>query len=273
LLWPQINQNLKRKLPSVHAFLKRRAAGWRLAPSPLVPAFRRVRGEFFWVHPRLLAAETRDSEPRIYQWIVNHLPANGTFFDVGAHYGWLSLKAAKHVGRNGRVVAFEASPVLVEILTYHQRRNRLVQMTVVGSAVSESDAGRANFYLLNGGLSSRNSLTIGRPGLPFLESVEMTIAEVPTLKLDSFCHAEGIVPDVIKIDVEGSEGMVLRGAADVLRRFRPALVISTHPYWLPTSESVEGLFHLLASYGYQTKDSHVVHLEGHAIGDYLLSVK
>jgi len=272
IVWVPINEYLKRKLPSCHGFLKRRAAGWRRAHAPLVPAFRRIRGEFFWIHPRLLTVETHDSEPHIYEWIVNHLPRGGVFFDVGAHYGWLSLKAARHVGRSGRVVAFEPSPVLLEILHYHQRRNRLPQMTIVGSAVSETDAAEARFYLLNGGLSSRNSLTIGPPGLPFLDSVEKAATEVPTVKLDSFCGKSGITPDVIKIDVEGSEGMVLRGAASILRRFGPVLVVSTHPYWFPASESAGELFDFLAGCGYRVKDSHVVQFEGYEIGDYLLAV-
>jgi hypothetical protein len=81
-MWPRINQALKRNTPSFHGFLKRRAAAWRVASGPLLPACRRVRGEFFWVHPRLLTAETRDSEPHIYRWIINHLLPGGVFFDV-----------------------------------------------------------------------------------------------------------------------------------------------------------------------------------------------
>jgi hypothetical protein len=75
---------------------------------------------------------------------------------------------------------------------------------------------------------------------------------------------------MIKIDVEGAEGMVLRGAGDVLRKFRPVLVMSTHPYWLPAGETVEQLFDFLRGYGYETRDAHVVDFEGYKIGDYLL---
>jgi FkbM family methyltransferase len=270
-MWPWINQSLKRTTPSFHAFLKRRAAGWRLGSAPLIPACRRVRGDFFWVHPRLLSSETHDGEPHICLWIMDNLRSGGVFFDVGAHYGWLSMKAARRVGRTGRVVAFEASTVLVEILEYHRRRNRLSQMSVVGSAVSDRDATLETFYLLNDGLSSRNSLMIGRPELPFLDSAGKTPVEVGTLKLDSFCDTAGIAPDVIKIDVEGAEGMVLRGAAGVLKRFRPVLVFSTHPYWFPPGESAERLFGFLADFGYQTRDSHTIHFEGYEIGDYLMT--
>jgi FkbM family methyltransferase len=270
-MWPRVNRNLKRSMPWFHGFLKRHSSAWRLASAPIFPALRRVRGEFFRVHPRLFTSETHDSEPHIERWILGHLCPGDVFFDVGAHYGWLSLKAARHVGPKGRVVAFEPSPVLFEMLQYHQRRNRLAQMSVVGSAVSDREALRDTFYLLNGGLSSRNSLTIGRPELPYLDPASRTAVEVSTVTLDGFCDRAGIAPDVIKIDVEGAEGMVLRGASAILRQHRPVLVISTHPYWLPASESTGGIFDLLAGYGYQTRDAHVVRLDGCDVGDYLLT--
>jgi FkbM family methyltransferase len=271
-MWVENNQFLKKAIPPAHAFLKRHLAQWRLGTDPLVPAPRRIRGEFFWVHPRLLTAETRDSEPYVYEWILDHIRPGSVLFDVGAHYGWLSLKAARRVGHTGRVVAFEPSPVLLDMLKYHQARNRLSQMTVVGSAVSETDSAAASFFLLNGGLSARNSLTIGREGLPFLDSVDKTAAKVPTVRLDTFSEAEALAPDVIKIDVEGAEGMVLRGAAVTLARFHPVLVVSIHPFWLPAPESTETILDFTARYGYRARDSRVVNVEGYRMGDYLLTV-
>lgn len=97
-------------LPRLHRWLKLRTEPWRLWPVSWAPVPRQIRGEFFWVHPRVLTADVRDSEPHICQWILENLPPRGTFFDVGAHYGWLCLKAARHVGRDGCVVAFEPSP-------------------------------------------------------------------------------------------------------------------------------------------------------------------
>jgi hypothetical protein len=94
---------------------------------------------------------------------------------------------------------------------------------------------------------------------------------VPTVKLDTFCELENLIPDVIKIDVEGAEGMVLRGALQILRRFRPVLVASLHPYWLPDLETPETLLRVLGDCGYNIRDSRITHFEGFAIGDYLLS--
>lgn len=269
-MWVQLNHRLKRHAPSLHSWLKRRADAWHSAPDPRVPVLRCIRGEFFWVHPRLLALDTRDSEPHICEWVLSSLRPGSTFFDVGAHYGWISLKAARRVGRNGRVIAFEPSPAALQILRYNQKKNRLLQMEVVDGAVSDTD-GELSFYVLDGGASWRNSLVIGRSGLPFLEGASKTSCRVPSVRLDAYCNATGLAPHVIKIDVEGGEGMVLRGATQVLRRLRPVLVLSMHPYWLPPEETVEGILDGLASCGYHIKDSHLIRFQGYEIGDYLLS--
>ena len=269
-MWTEINQGRKTRLPSAHAFLKRQLGRWQLGPDPLIPVPRRIEGQFFWVHPRLLTTETRDYEPHIFHWIVKHLPSGGILFDVGAHYGGLSLRVCRHVGPAGRVVAFEPSPVLLEMLRYHKRRNRLRQMTVVGSAVTETDSELVPLHLLNGGLSTRNSLTIGRPELPFLESAEKTVALVSTVRLDTYCEKHDVAPGVIKIDVEGAEGMVLRGAGAILRRYRPVLVVSMHPYWLPPSESTKEILDFTFRHGYHVKDSRMVQLGPYEIRDYVL---
>lgn len=271
-MWAQLNRRLKHSAPRLHSWLKGHATAWQNAAAPRLPAPRWIRGDFFWVHPRLLSLDTTDHEPHISRWIMSRLHPGAVFFDVGAHFGWLSLKAARRVGRKGRVVAFEASAPAVEILSYHQRVNRLPQMEIVAKAVSETDADEI-FYLLDEGLSSRNSLMIGASGLPFLDGPEKpqkSASRVAAVKLDTYCEAAHLRPDVIKIDVEGAEGKVLRGACGILRQFRPVLVLSMHPYWFPSSESAAAILNMLAGYGYRIHDSHVVQFQDYEIGDYLL---
>ena len=146
-------------------------------------------------------------------------------------------------------------------------------MTVVDRAVSDTDNGMAEFYLLNCGLSSRNSLTIGRPDLPFLESEQKTSVGVPTLKLITFCEGSGLLPNVIKIDVEGAEGaLVLQGGASrILKEFQPVVIVSIHPFWLPPSDSVSGILDWMDRCGYRVKDSRVTRYESQEIVDYLFS--
>lgn len=125
------------------------------------------------------------------------------------------------------------------------------------------------FFLLNGGLSFRNSLTIGPAATPFVTAAEKRECQVSSITLDRFVADSGIVPDVIKIDVEGAELLVLRGARQVLAQHRPSLLLGVHPYWLPRSDSTRDIFDLLESLGYEIKDENVVRFEGGYVADYL----
>ncbi len=179
------------------------------------------------------------------------------------------MVAARRVGRSGRVIAFEPSPILLDILAYHKRVNRLRQAEIVGSAVSESDRDAVPFILLNGGLSFRNSLTIASDDAPYVTAAEKTIHQVSSVTLDRFVSQSGIVPDVIKIDVEGAEFLVLQGAERLLSRYHPDLILGVHSYWLPPSQTVDEIFEFLARHGYEIEKEHIVRFEGGYVADYL----
>jgi len=75
---------------------------------------KQIAGHFVWTRPWLMSADA--PEPHVIQWIQQSLSPGGTFFDIGAHYGWMSIAAANCVRARGRVVAFEPSPVLLDVL-------------------------------------------------------------------------------------------------------------------------------------------------------------
>jgi len=247
----RLNRLLRERLPGVHSGLKALVRSWMESEQPLFPMPKRVGGQFVWVHPRLLGAETAITQPVVAGWIARRLEPGSTFFDVGAHYGWMSLQAARRVGRTGSIVAFEPSPVLAQILRYHQRVNRMDQMRIVVQAVSDRDCDATPFRLLNNGLSSQNSLTFGG-NLP-----ETT---VPSTTLDRFCSTTGLVPDLVKIDVEGAELMVLQGASRLLTDAHPDIIVEVHPHLLPPGQTADQIFDLLRGHGYVLRESDVAHV-------------
>jgi FkbM family methyltransferase len=267
-MWTRINRGLKRRLPGLHAVLKGAAGRWMRSRDPWLPGIRRIAGDWVWVHPRILTSEIARSEPHIVRWMDAWLRPGDTFFDVGANCGWLSLHAAKRVGRGGHIVAFEPSPILAEFLAYHRRVNRAPQIHVVPKAVSDSD-GAAQFFLIQEGFSTRNSLTIGGD-VPFLRTGEKTAISVPAITLDSYCGATGDWPSLVKIDVEGAELMVLRGAAQVLER-RPVLIVGSHPHLLPPGQTTGDIFRLLSGQGYVILESEITQYAGFEGGDYLMA--
>ncbi len=92
---------------------------------------------------------------------------------------------------------------------------------------------------------------------------------IQTVSLDTFCREAGVRPNVVKIDVEGAELLVLRGAAKLLGEFYPTIILAVHPYWLPTGQSSRQIFELLTSYGYTVYDSEGCQIEYLREGEYL----
>jgi FkbM family methyltransferase len=140
--------------------------------------------------------------------------------DVGANIGLYSILADKIVGPTGRVWAFEPSHENHHRLIRNLKINNSKYVTAVGAALGQfetqlelkSDAGRGDgerYLLLNEGDSSNGprECSIKRQG----EYVHVTY-------LDSFMASIGETRvDFMKIDVEGFEYWVLRGAENVLR--------------------------------------------------------
>src|SRR5579884_4218264 len=142
------------------------------------------------------------------------LGPGGVFFDVGANVGFYTLLAAVLVGEGGRVVAFQPASRNARYLRRHVGLNRLRNVDVFEVAVLDR-CGVARFDEERGTATGKIS-----------DSGALTIQ---TVSIDQLVD-EGLVPtpDVIKIDVEGAEMDVLRGAEAVLRENGPAIFVATH---------------------------------------------
>jgi len=235
-----------------------------------VPIPRRVGRRRFLTYPALALGP--DAEPHILAWIEDMARPGDTFLDVGANVGWISLVASRCVGAGGRVVAFEPSPPLIGLLRYHKRVNLASNLTVESSAVSDRP-GRAMLYLQNAGMSALNSLT--RTAVMVRDGTDSQGAtvEVAKLTLDEYCRQKNLGPRIIKIDVEGAELMVLRGAREILQRYSPTLILAVHPAQIPEGGTDE-LFALLADHGYEIRRSNTIMSDGKVwTADHLLQKK
>lgn len=153
-------------------------------------------------------------EPHLTHWLRSRLRPGDTFIDVGAHIGYFSMLAAQHVGERGHVVAIEASPDFHRRLKQHVALNAYANVRAVNAAVSDrhetlsfvlasSKNTGANSIVPYDGMAESSFESVARPLPEFLEGPELTSARV------------------IKIDVEGAEGKVVRGMAPMLDRLRP----------------------------------------------------
>lgn len=139
-------------------------------------------------------------EPRVQRAIADGLSSGDTFFDIGAHSGFHSLIGARVVGATGLVVAVEPDPASAAEVEGQATLNGFDQITVVHkTAVADLSEPWAS---LDG-------------------------AAVTPTTIDILAH-EFRLPTLIKIDVEGLELEVLRGATTTLREHRPTLVVEAH---------------------------------------------
>jgi FkbM family methyltransferase len=166
-------------------------------------------------------------------------------FDVGAHVGFVSLPMSQAIGSRGRVIAFEPAEANLNLLRRHLHLNSIDNVEVVEALVGDTPGEHVAFFEL-AEPSGMNSLVVKKGSLTYRQSSRSAIS------IDGFCRDNGLAPDVMKIDVEGAELKVLRGATETLARHRPRLFLSVHPPELSLlGESVKEVEDLLASLHYE----------------------
>ena len=157
-------------------------------------------------------------EPETVAAMKAFLPTGGTFVDVGAHVGFFTLLGAKLVGSEGRVVAVEPDPGNAESLRRNLQLNDYDQVEIEQVALG-AKAGTAELYIADD--SGQHSL-LARSG----ESVTVTVRTLD----DVWASTEMPPIDVIKIDVEGAELDMLRGATETIRCSpRIVVLMDIHP--------------------------------------------
>lgn len=139
---------------------------------------------------------------------------HATVVDVGANVGFYSLLASRLVGPAGVVVAVEPDPRNVHFLQRHIALNHATNVVVIAAAAGDR-SGSARFR-------AGPNRSMGRLSDGGEVEVELTTLDQIRGTLG------GRRVDVMKLDVEGAEGMVLAGATELLRQDRPIILLATH---------------------------------------------
>lgn len=171
----------------------------------------------------LLGAKSHDSEVRLARLLLRHLQPGDTFVDVGGHFGYFTLLASRLVGAAGRVVAFEASANTYAVLAANVRAQ--ANVTAYHQALSDQQE-TISFFEFPVLYNEFNSVDVDQfRGEKWFAKFPPQKIDVPATRLDDVVQRDHLRPNVIKIDVEGAELKVIRGAADTLHRLRPLVVM------------------------------------------------
>lgn len=138
--------------------------------------------------------------------------------DVGAGVGSYSLRLAK---RFKQVYAFEPNPDIRRFLRMNVNKNTVLNVRVMPDAVSDK-SGKAEMRLSPG---TPSGATIASKHYSWVKFESSII--VPTLALDDYFLGKDKV-DLIKIDAEGHELAVLKGAEQIIREYHPLMSVEVH---------------------------------------------
>jgi FkbM family methyltransferase len=150
--------------------------------------------------------------------------------DAGANAGRWAIPASRFYDK---IMAFEPLPQTAGLLRRNLKLNHIMNVEVIEKALADK-IGEATFYLYAG--HEMNSLLPEH--ISFSRDQERAFGKtvVETTTIDSF----DVSPDLIKIDVEGAEREVLKGAEKTIRRCHPVLLIEVH--LRGTEDAIMGLF-------------------------------
>ena len=174
-----------------------------------------------WDRDNLAQYIRRTQDAEDFKAIPRLVRSGNTAFDVGANIGVYTVLLSRLCGPSGRVWTFEPVPDTYWRLRETLALNRCDNVIPVQAAMSES-LGTVRMNLFEPQFSAWN--TLGKPDMisSWGQQVSPTQSvEVPGQTLDAFCDAEGIERiNFLKVDVEGFERSVFRGAQRLLRERR-----------------------------------------------------
>ena len=167
------------------------------------------------------AMATGDYESIETAFVSRQVSRGMAVLDIGANLGWFTVHLARLVGANGTVDALEPRSDLMDLLSKTIAENRLTNVTMHNFALGSQNS-RAQViwsaHDVNPGGTHLVSADFAAPGI---------IAQPVAVKTLDTCISHRV--DFVKIDVEGSELLVFKGAERILNKDRPVILVEINP--------------------------------------------
>jgi FkbM family methyltransferase len=168
-------------------------------------------------------------EEQIYEAVIR---PGDRCYDVGANVGEVSLFLARLAGRRGKVIAFEPVPVMYRALRDAVERDSALKAPITTYPYGLAELEKQADINVPKGLFGMGSMAPRENWSRVQETHQIDSYNCRFIPLDSLIwQKKQIPPDFIKIDVEGAELYVLRGASEILKRYRPLMLIEVFAPW------------------------------------------
>ncbi len=153
-------------------------------------------------------------EPIATDLFIDHISEDSIVLDIGGHLGYFSCLAAR-LAILGEVHVFEVDPKCINLIAKNVKLNNFQNVTINNVAVSN-----------HVGFESIPVFNNPNPSLIINSSQESI--EVKAIQIDDYVRENNLVPDFIKIDVEGAEWKVLQGMKQIMDRDKIHILVEIH---------------------------------------------
>jgi len=198
-------------------------------------------------------AKNRSHELDVEKFIADFLQPGDVALDVGAQIGMFTSIAAQLIAPGGQLYSFEPDATNHADLLRTVDRNELDNVDIVNLGLSDSE-GEVTFHrpvgawgsFMDGGQGGA-SVTEG-----YFSTTKINTFSIQVTTIDAFVASRGLDRlDLIKIDVDGPEVTILRGASETMTRLKPAIMVEASMWFEEHGATVEDLFEILTAHGYE----------------------
>jgi len=163
-------------------------------------------------------------EPELQAAISDLVKPGQIVYDIGANIGFLTLLFTRRVGDQGHLYAFEALPTNVTRLIHNIELNALKERVTIIQAAVQDQSGPAEFLVAPSTGMGKVNGSAGRASIDYEQSIQ-----VEGISIDDFIEDTGnLLPDIVKMDIEGGEVLALPGMVKLLHAHHPILLIELH---------------------------------------------
>ena len=202
-----------------------------------------------------------------YNYMIQMSIKKRCVIDIGAHIGLNLIPISRISSGQTHIHCFEPSNTNLKFLKYHIKKNSLKNIILNKCLVGENEHDNVIFYEKKGHSGLNSKAKLDQKGNFF--EVKKT-----QINLDKYCMRKDISPDIIKIDAEGSEIEILKGAKKVITKSKPIIFLSVHPYHIKKiGNDIRDLSQILSEIKYDIIDKNNNNPKSFKLDEYLLIPK